>query len=109
MRKILMHTLHPKMLRPESMSKAKGILRLNCVIEQKENIEVFLDQNQFINAFANLTKLDIVNRELNMHLDYSKKEITLEPGDMLFIPVIEDNSISYWLRIIVTNAMMRNE
>lgn len=103
---ILTHTLHPKMLRPEIIQKeAKGILRFAICEEKQEHVEMALDQIEFVNAFANLAKLSVVNQALNMQIEYSKiEDLVLQPNDVVLIPVIENLVILYWLKIIVTAA-----
>lgn len=106
-RAILTHTFHPKMINPQSLETAHGILKCSFVLERQENVKEFLRIKSFINAFANSKRLEIVQNALEMPIEYSKVELTLMLGDQIFIPVFEDEKIKYWLRVIVTNAMGR--
>lgn len=99
-RLILSHTLHPKMLR-------KNIQSLTIIKSTDFEIsELFRnameEERSFLNAFANQKKLSIVQANLSDFIEYSKVlDLELEFDDILIVPVIFDDRVQYWLKIIM--------
>lgn len=95
-RLILAHTLHAKMLRHKQMA-------LTVVQTHAQEVNVLLTQSTFgfLNAFGNKEKLPLIQRALTVQVEYVRERIVLEFGDLLIVPVVEDDRISYWQKIYV--------
>lgn len=103
-RVILTHTLHPKMLRKEHIDLLVSHV---SELEVRFILDVAKDAQpsgiEFINAFANQKKLSLVQKALgdSVLVEYSKiEDFEIGFSDLIYIPVIENDVIIYWLKIV---------